>query len=149
MKGSSYKTYSTALKEETILYQSQNDKLRYRKIAEAMNMRHPLKGRRLAYNTMRNYVDKNKIGKSPEKRGPMATLPLSFLDLLNFHVSMFQLEGKAELKPCHLKTLIGAALMKTNYDHLNVGNFYNSFRMTYSATVCPTRMMEIKERCSL
>jgi hypothetical protein len=114
-----------------------------------MNTKHKLKGRTLAHSTIRNYIKKKKIGKLPEKRGPMGTLPLLFWDLLNCHVSMSQLEGKAETKPRHLKALIGAALMNTSYDHLNVKNIYSQFRRKYPATVCPTRMMEIEEQRSL
>ena len=59
-------------------------------------MQYKLKGKRLAHSTMHNYTDKNKIGKLPEKRGPMDTFPLLFWDLLNCHVSMSQLERKTK-----------------------------------------------------
>ena len=81
-------------------------------------------GGRLSHNRMHNYTDKNKIGNSPEKRGPVATPPLLFWNLLNCHFSMSQLEGKVGMKPWHLKALLGKALTQTTHDHLNVNNMY-------------------------
>ena len=99
--------------------------------------------------TLENYVMKNKVGVSPEKMGRAPKLPLCFWDLLDAHIDVTQLEGNSECKPRHLKALIGAALLKTEFEEMNVEVIYRKFREKYPHTVSPTRAMEMEERRSL
>ena len=114
-----------------------------------MNTKHGLVDRKLNYKTIQNYKKNGMVGKSPEKRGPAARLPLPFLELLESHIAMTQLEGREETKPRYLKAIIGAALMNTKFAHFSVDRIYRRFRQRFPDTVCPSRIMEIEERRSL
>ena len=99
--------YSAALKKATTLYCLQTNSLGSRKNADLMNSKHKLEERKLNYKTIQNYKKKDLVGKSPEKRGHPSKVPLPFWFLLNCHISMAQLEGREEMKPRHLKAIIG------------------------------------------
>ena len=112
--------YSAALKEATLLYGSSTNSLGSRKLADHMNTKHGLVDRKLNYKTIQNYKKNGMVGKSPEKRGPAARLPLPFLELLESHITMTQLEGREETKPRYLKAIIGVALLNTKFAHFSV-----------------------------
>jgi hypothetical protein len=141
--------YSAALKEATLLYALPTNTLGSRKLAASINKKHQLVDRILNYKTLQNYTKNGIIGRSPEKRGPAARLPLPFMELLESHISMTQLEGREETKPRHLKTLIGAALKNTKFKDVSVNKCYERFRHQFPDTVCPMRTMEMEERRSL
>ena len=145
-KKESDEIYKAALKEATTLYKSKSNKLGLRRIAADMNNKDKLRKRKLNHETVHQYIGKNKIGQSPDARGPLSKIPMPFCDLLNCHIAMTQLEGKEETTPRFLKVLIGAALMETEYSHLSAENIYSRFRDKYPDTVCPTKIMEMEER---
>lgn len=143
--------YKAALKEGTMLYARGRDsgnKISYDKIAEQMNAKHELNGRKrsLKKGTLYNYVNNSLIGSSPRKKGPAPVLPPQFLDLLDCHVSMTQLQGTEETKPRMLKALIGAALKGTQFESMSEDYIYTMFRRKYPETVHPAKAMEMEER---
>ena len=143
--------YKAALKEGTTLYVEGRDsgnKQSYDKIAQKMNAKYDLQGtkRMVTKTTLHTYVNNANIGTSPMKRGPAPSLPPQFLELLNCHVSMTQLEGKEETKPRMLKALIGAALKGTEFESMSEDYIYTLFRQRYPDTVCPSKAMEMEER---
>ena len=74
-------TCSVALKEATFVYNLPNDTLGSQKLAEHINEKPQLIDRTLDSKTLQNYKRNNMIGRSPEKRGSVARLPLPFLEL--------------------------------------------------------------------
>ena len=138
--------YSAALKEATVLYRLPNNTLGSQKVADQINKKHQLVGRTLNYKTLQNYKRNDMIGWSPEKRGPLARLPLQFLELLESHIAMTQLEGREEEKPRHLKTIAVAALKNMEFQHFCINNLYKRFRCQFPDTGCPSSAMEIEKR---
>ena len=85
-----------------------------------MNNKHQLFDKKLHYKTIRNYKKNGMVGQSPEKRGPAERLPLLFLELLEPHIAMTQLERREETNPRYLVVIIRAALLKTKFAHFSV-----------------------------
>ena len=107
-----------------------------------MNKNHGLQGKsNLNYETVRAYVKKQKTGLSPDKskRGPATTIPLSFLDLLECHVLMTQLEGNDETNLRHLKALIRVAIKDTEYERMPLDYVYTPFLKRHHKTVAPSQ----------
>ena len=99
---------SAALAEATTMYASRTNKLGARKIAIQINRKHSLKKpHALNHATIINQVKQKRVGRSPQKKGPPSKIPICFWELLNYHISMTQMEGREETKPRHLKALIG------------------------------------------
>jgi hypothetical protein len=55
-------------------------------------------------------------GQSPKKRGPAPKIPDAFLDGLATHAQVCQV-GNGELRANHMKRVIGASIMGTEYDN--------------------------------
>ena len=128
---------------------SSTNSLGSQKLADRMNNKHQLVDRKLNYKTIQNYKKNGMVGQSPDKRGPTTRLPLPFLELLESHITMTQLEGREETKPRYLKAIIGAALLNTKFAHFSVDRLYRRFCQRFPDTVCPTCIMKIEERQSL
>ena len=107
-----------------------------------MNKNHGLQGKsNLNYETVRAYVKKQKTGLSPDKskRRPATILPLSFLDLLECHVLMTQLEGNDETNLWHLKALIRVAIQDTEYERMPLDYVYTRFQKRQPETMAPSQ----------
>ncbi len=95
--------------------------------------------------TLSTYVKAKKVNQSQLKQGPKATLPKLFYDLLECHVSMAQVSGTQECKPCHLKGLIGAAIHNTQFSGAVTSEYIDKkFREMFPDTVAPTKIMEME-----
>ena len=131
------------------MYHSPTNNLGSRKLADYTNKEHQLVSRTLNYKTLQNYKRNGMIGRSPEKRGPVARLPLPFLELLESHISMTLLEEREETKPRHLKTIILAVLKNKKIQNFCIDNLYRWFCCQFPDTVFPSGAMETEERQSL
>ena len=147
--------YKEALKEGTKMYTDGQDptsevkKISLRGVCDEMNTKHELNGgkKKLNKTSLERYVNDHKIvGGSPLKTGPKPKLPLPFWDLLNCHVTMLQLEGKAEAKSGLMKALIAVCIKNTDWADMNINYIYAEFRQKFPETVTPTCKLDVEAR---
>ena len=147
--------YKAALKEGTKMYTdgqdptTKVDRISYDNVCDLMNVKYKLNDgkKKLTKTSMHRYINQHKlVGGSPLKKGPKSKVPPSFFELLNSHVTMAQLEGKAEVKPRMMKALIGVCIKNTPWADMNIKFLYDEFRNKYPDTVSPTGGLDVEVR---
>ena len=125
------------------------NKMSYVKVCDLMNTKYKLNDekKKLTKSSVQRYINEYKIvGGSPLKSGPKSKVPPSFWELLNCHVTMAQLEGKAELRPRMMKALIGVCIKNTPWEGMSINVLYREFRHKHPDTVTPTGGMDVEMR---